>query len=276
MLMPRFVHYVFILPYISINALAARTSHSQEVSSQQVIHVAPRNLFRNLSVGHVVRKAAAQNSSVMAQPSWVPRVNGRNAFAAKFPKDKVYVELGVYRGDFSKLVWTNAAPQKMVLVDPWTVADNSSVPGVEYEGKTANGESKMAYSKNADMQHVQSMFKNEIADGRVELKRGFSYDFVDSFEPKSIDIVYIDACHMYECVRRDMNEYFPKVKVQGYLCGHDYCADGTGGTASGQCGAMWKNGVTKAVDEFLAQRGKAVAWSFLNPTDNDWCLMRKL
>eukprot|EP00746_Dinoflagellata_sp_MGD_P162547 gnl/MRDRNA2_/MRDRNA2_90158_c0_seq1.p1 gnl/MRDRNA2_/MRDRNA2_90158_c0~~gnl/MRDRNA2_/MRDRNA2_90158_c0_seq1.p1 ORF type:complete len:250 (+),score=50.80 gnl/MRDRNA2_/MRDRNA2_90158_c0_seq1:103-852(+) len=244
----RLVQYAWILPGILVNAFAARGAFRQGV---------------------------LKNISTEAQPSWVPKVYGRSAFAAKLPKSKTYVELGVYRGDFSKLVWTTAAPEKMVLIDPWEVADNSSVPGVEYDGKTANGESKMAYSKSADMQHVQSIFKNEIAAGKVELKRGFSYDFVDSFGAESIDILYIDACHMYECVRRDMNDYFPRVKLNGYMCGHDYCADGTGGSSPGQCGAMWKNGVTRAVDEFVAQRGSAVAWLFLNPTENDWCLLRK-
>lgn len=263
-LLPRLV---CIVPHVLVSILAA---HTREVALHEFLHATPGNSSENFGA-----KALVKNISAVAQPAWVPKVYGRSAFAAKFPRGKVYVELGVYRGEFSQMVWNAAAPSKMVLVDPWKVADNSSVPGVEYKGKTANGESKMAYSKNADMAHVQSTFKDQIASGQVELKRGFSYDFVNDFTPGSIDILYIDACHMYECVRRDMNDYFPKVKLNGYVCGHDYCADGTGGSQPGQCGAMWDNGVTRAVDEFIAQKGAAVEWSFLNPHQNDWCLVRK-
>lgn len=240
------------------------------VNLDRFLQVAPGNPIENGDSGVGARNAT--KVSAVAQPSWVPKVYGRQAFAAKFPKGARYVELGVFRGEFSNIVLHNAAPSKMILVDPWTVGDNSSVPGKEYN---SDWRKKVAYSSNADMAHVQSLFKNEIKSGKVELKRAFSYEVVNSFEPASIDLLYIDACHMYECVVRDMHEYFPKVKPGGYMCGHDYCADNTGGSAQGQCGALWNNGVTIAVDEFVAKMNTAVAWSFLNPTDNDWCLLRK-
>lgn len=55
------------------------------------------------------------------------------------------------------------------------------------------------------------------------------------FEDESLDVVFIDACHSYECVSEDIKSWLPKVKKNGYLAGHDY---------------GW-TGVEKAVNELL-------------------------
>jgi hypothetical protein len=59
------------------------------------------------------------------------------------------------------------------------------------------------------------------------------------FEDESIDIVFIDACHEYECVYEDIMAWLPKVKNKGILAGHDY-------------NHGWP-GVNKAVDEILGK-----------------------
>lgn len=42
------------------------------------------------------------------------------------------------------------------------------------------------------------------------------------FENDSLDFVFIDAEHNYESVMHDMLHWYPKVKVGGYIGGHDY------------------------------------------------------
>ena len=37
-----------------------------------------------------------------------------------------------------------------------------------------------------------------------------------------MDLVYIDAKHDYESVKRDIELYLPKIKHKGILAGHDY------------------------------------------------------
>ena len=40
--------------------------------------------------------------------------------------------------------------------------------------------------------------------------------------PEKLDFVYIDANHNYECVKEDIEHWYPKVKVGGIIAGHDF------------------------------------------------------
>jgi hypothetical protein len=55
---------------------------------------------------------------------------------------------------------------------------------------------------------------------------------------RSLDFIFIDASHDYENVKTDVETWYPKVKIGGYIGGHDYPSF---------------EGVKKAVDEFLQQ-----------------------
>ena len=39
---------------------------------------------------------------------------------------------------------------------------------------------------------------------------------------KKFDLVFIDACHEEDYIRKDIEAWFPLVKEGGILCGHDY------------------------------------------------------
>lgn len=42
------------------------------------------------------------------------------------------------------------------------------------------------------------------------------------FEDESIDFLFIDACHEYEQVARDIKNWLPKMKPNSVFAGHDY------------------------------------------------------
>jgi hypothetical protein len=58
--------------------------------------------------------------------------------------------------------------------------------------------------------------------GAVTPIRMASVNAAKLFPDNSIDIVFIDACHEYECVKEDINAWFPKIKKGGIISGHDY------------------------------------------------------
>jgi GR25 family glycosyltransferase involved in LPS biosynthesis len=62
------------------------------------------------------------------------------------------------------------------------------------------------------------------------------------FKDNSLKFVFLDASHEYEDVKKDIQNWLPKVKVGGILAGHDYYVDGQD----------WFPGVKKAVNEELS------------------------
>jgi hypothetical protein len=72
-----------------------------------------------------------------------------------------------------------------------------------------------------------------------------SIEAAKEFKDGELDLVYIDAGHLYEEVLEDLITYAPKVSDNGILAGHDY----------GQQSIYNQNrGVKKAVDEFFTDK----------------------
>ena len=71
-------------------------------------------------------------------------------------------------------------------------------------------------------------FKKNLSpvDGLYTAYRGFSSTMAEQFDDKSLDFVFIDADHAYESVKKDIEAYLPKIKIGGYIGGHDYVRDG--------------------------------------------------
>ena len=56
--------------------------------------------------------------------------------------------------------------------------------------------------------------------------RGKSSDISETFPDKYFDVVFIDACHDYECINDDIIKWLPKVKQNGIISGHDISFSG--------------------------------------------------
>lgn len=53
-----------------------------------------------------------------------------------------------------------------------------------------------------------------------------SYEAADYFKDGSVHFCFIDAGHSYGNVTKDLNAWFPKMKYNGLLCGHDWHGEG--------------------------------------------------
>jgi len=60
-----------------------------------------------------------------------------------------------------------------------------------------------------------SIFKN------IECIKTKTYEYANSFLDNSIDLLFIDADHTYEGVKRDYDSWLPKVKSGKYIIFHD-------------------------------------------------------
>jgi hypothetical protein len=142
----------------------------------------------------------------------------------------VCAEIGVYKGDFANEI-LRKGPAKLHLIDPWkSIGD---IP------------SRWHAAPQADMDYIKSSTVSRFSSNPVvEISEKFSADAVQDFEDGYFDFIYIDANHSYEHIKRDLNDWWPKVKSGGFVCGNAYQNN------SYQVEVL-DFGVVPAVDEFV-------------------------
>ena len=121
-------------------------------------------------------------------------------------KPKTIVELGVHYGD-SYFTFCQACEELeldtiLYGIDHWQGDEQAGLYGEEVfeEVKAYNEE---FYSENSTL-----------------LKMNFE-DALDQFEDQSIDLLHIDGSHEYETIRKDFENWLPKVKKGGRILIHD-------------------------------------------------------
>lgn len=160
-------------------------------------------------------------------------------FIRDIKDNSIFVEVGSWKGKSTAYLGVEAINSgkniKCYAVDTWEgSAEHTDDPFVKTN--------KLYPLFLANIEKVSSV---------VTPIRKSSVKAANEFEDRSIDIVFIDACHEYHCVRQDIDAWLPKVKSGGIISGHDY---------------YWgENGVKKAVDETFGD--KVI---YRNPWENCW------
>ncbi|MBN1669857.1 MAG: class I SAM-dependent methyltransferase [Kiritimatiellae bacterium] len=128
------------------------------------------------------------------------------------PQAAVGAEIGVSRGEFSRVLLAEANPERLHLIDPWEqpadLLDTSDLP-------------PRAKADNV-YESVLAMFASERASGRVVVHRQYSQDALAGFADEYFDWVYIDGAHDEVSVARDLAGCAAKMKPGGLIFGHDY------------------------------------------------------
>jgi Methyltransferase domain len=167
----------------------------------------------------------------------IPRRDARRFLLRMLPRASVGAEIGVWHGDFSARILRTVRPAKLHLIDPWAFMGGEAYRDAWYGGKLAADQEAMDRIHDA----VVVRFAREIAAGVVEVHRSTSAEASNRFPAAYFDWVYVDGNHLYEAVRADLELFDPKLKPDGLLAGDDYGLPG-----------WWDDGVTRAVDDFLA------------------------
>jgi hypothetical protein len=162
-------------------------------------------------------------------------IKDRNVLLDLFPKNKKIAELGVYRGDFSKIILDKLMPQELYLVDIFT--------GIGYSG---DKDGLNPSQENLDEVYYKliNLYKN---NNNVTIIKDTSVNFLKSLPDEYLDIVYIDADHSYESVKSDLELSLKKVKKDGIIFGHDYCYN------------IFNDQVTQAVNDFCKENNRQVS-----------------
>ena len=124
-------------------------------------------------------------------------------------KNLTGVEIGVANGVNARAILENLDIARLYLIDPW-----ANYGGMEYRGVYQNDE--LAQQEERSAQKVIEQYKHKI----IVLK-ALSEDAADNVE-NELDFVYIDGNHRHKYVKRDIELYYPKVRVGGMLAGHDF------------------------------------------------------
>jgi hypothetical protein len=163
--------------------------------------------------------------------------DARSDLLAHLPKSSVGAEIGVWRGDFSARLLRVVRPAQLHLVDPWNFEPGAAYERAWYGGAVAKNQAEM----DGVHESVLGRFAAEIEAGTVRVHRGPSARIGVLFDDAYFDWVYIDGNHLYEYVKSDLEVFARKVKPGGLIAGDDYGVRG-----------WWEDGVTRAVDEFVA------------------------
>lgn len=143
----------------------------------------------------------------------------------RMPRGGVCAEIGVQAGAFSEQILRLTRPARFYMIDPWLPRSGGDVKSTAEE----------------HYQTVCARVAKEVDNGTAIILRQRSQEAVAHFADAFFDWIYIDGNHRYEVVKRDLEDYFPKVKPGGLIVCDDYHFAGN-----------WDDGVTRAVDEFMA------------------------
>jgi hypothetical protein len=170
----------------------------------------------------------------------IARGDSREALLRALPRGAVCAEIGVLEGDFSERILAVTRPRRLHLIDPWKFEPADTYERAVYGRSHVPDQARM----DAMYEQVRHRFASELRTGSVIINRTRSTEAAGQFENLYFDWVYIDGNHLYEFVRRDLESYYPKVKAGGLLAGDDYGVNG-----------WWRDGVTRAVNEFASGTG---------------------
>lgn len=127
------------------------------------------------------------------------------------PKGGICAEIGVFKGDFSRVIHQTITPKRFFLVDI-------------FEGITCSGDKHGNNIVYIDLSIPYEDLKKEyIKMSEVEIVKSNSKNFFENIPDNFLDFIYIDGDHSYEGCKLDIEYSRKKVKNNGIIAGHDYC-----------------------------------------------------
>lgn len=145
-----------------------------------------------------------------------------------FGKDRpiVGVEIGTGAGGGSAAMLWLMPNLKLYCIDAW-----KHMPGHLYEAEFYPQELH-------DKQYELAIARLKLYPPLRSVVLRMTSDEAAIQVPAPVDFVWIDGDHRYEQVKRDIQNWMPKISLGGIICGHDY---------------IQAAGVKEAVDELLGE-----------------------
>lgn len=120
----------------------------------------------------------------------------------------IATELGVAEGNFSRDLLTEGI-EKLYSIDNWETIYNATGDGSQSENWH-----KSNYRNAAKL---LTPFREKSI-----MLQGLSNEMSQYIEDNTLGLVYVDCCHEYECVKSDIENYYPKLVNGGIMAFHDF------------------------------------------------------
>lgn len=125
------------------------------------------------------------------------------------------VEIGSWQGKSTVCIAQGLRQKQgaqLTCIDPFDASgDNESKDMYDGRESDLDGPLRRAFEENLKGAEVRDL---------VDVRVGFSHDHVAEVH-ESIDLLFLDGDHSYEAIRRDFEDWSPKIKNGGYLAMHD-------------------------------------------------------
>lgn len=170
---------------------------------------------------------------------WFNYQNIYSGAISRCPSGSHFVEVGSWLGKSAAYMAVEIINSnkkiKFDCVDAWQYL------GEEVDGIPTEEHTKAYQYPSRDL--YQSFLENmRPVKHVVNPIRSLSVEAAKHYENESLDFIFIDGTHIYEDVNKDLNAWYPKLKKDGIISGHDWP----------------RRGVKKAVTEFFGERVQGV------------------
>lgn len=162
-----------------------------------------------------------------------------DAILKRVPKGARGVEVGVFRGVLSGYLLRSGVA-RLFMVDNWLPAAEQP----RHYRATKDYCAGLSASEAASNRALARTVAERYPKRSVVLEMA-SVAAAAKINDASMDFVFLDADHSYEGLKADIAAWLPKVKPDGWICGHDY---------RNHMEQFDFSGVDRAVDEAFGNR----------------------
>jgi predicted O-methyltransferase YrrM len=138
-------------------------------------------------------------------------------YMVQYYNDAHFVEIGAWQGSstaFMAVEIINSGKNiKFDIVDSWNRFAIDGLHVLNPELFPDDYVYQLFLENMKPVQHVINPIRMDSATAAV------------NYKDESLDFIFIDADHSYEAVTRDLQAWFPKLKKNGHIAGHDYVDD---------------------------------------------------
>ncbi len=188
---------------------------------------------------------------------WRILVSGsrRKHFLKRLPSNTIGVEVGVFRGAFTRSILEIVHPRELHLIDGWGRLHGDGAP---------HGGRNIRFGRmkpGAAMAEVNKIIQRWDHKGACKMHVEEDVACLKTFKDGFFDWIYMDSAHDYDRTLATLKVVERKLRPGGMILGHDWRPDPD----------YVHHGVYKAVTEFCAKSG----WKVTAVDDfTQWCISR--